>query len=805
MPTAREAALSMPRRNKLKYLLNLAEERFRDEVVRPLLLRIGLKGGDDVCGPQEKGKDAIFAQDNFLGTQDLIVVQTKRGNLTLSRKASDNVVTAITQLRTALSTPVPLVASRSSQLPHKVILCASGRINEAARQHIASNLSDPRIEFMDADRIVHLVDQHLPELWLGLDANLLPYVRDLRAALERADEAELLAQLFPGHSSAASDGHFVTLYLSRVVLRPRKRAGQVTAIPEVIETTSSKLLEERDLHFLVVGEPGSGKSTLLRRLAFELATAALDGARSAEIPVLFRATELAQGEDDLLGKLFAEARRITADGHSAFGTRALEAGRVVVLVDALDEVADTGGRTRVVERLLEFAALYPQCRIILTSREYGFLSALPGLGGFAKYRVDQMSLGQAHQLIRNLEAKGRLDVGRSQEIIRRLDQVHGMTLSPMLVAIFAATSDYARRDVPANITELFKKFTELMIGRWDATKGLAQQHHAPLKDHLLKRLAYEMHRHRTTRIAEHLLDELLGTVLRELGREVDIPSIREELVERSGLLRNEAGSVAFRHLLIQEFFAGRHMEDREARALVTDEWWRRAIVFHCGDQPSRIQWLAEALDDVRAEPPKSRYLAALTIGTSIQACYLASIEQRIEHIANVVACLSETASAVVEELGTRHGSPRYSITPFLWYYLEAREAVGAPWFAQGLRSLEEAAAALPRALERDIAEFWICAGLIEGGAAEDALVRVTRYNPDDSRLALALHLGASIAAGGRVAGQEEKRAAQNICRALEPRIRPLLLQVLTEYRSQLLELREGTIQPILDPPGSQPA
>ena len=58
-------------------------------------------------------------------------------------------------------------------------------------------------------------------------------------------------------------------------------------------------------------------------------------------------------------------------------------------------------------------------------------------------------------------------------------------MNRLLVTVFVATTDYSRKDIPANITELFKKYTEMMLGRWDASKGLAQQYQAPLKDFVL--------------------------------------------------------------------------------------------------------------------------------------------------------------------------------------------------------------------------------------------------------------------------------------------------------------------------------
>jgi len=145
---------SISRFKKERFLLAMSEDGFRDMVVRPLFLRQGLQDGRDVCGVTEKGKDVIFISVDELGTESLYVAQTKKGSITMSRRVSDNLIEAITQLKTAAETPVPLVAKHKKRLPAKVFLCCSGKINENARQHIVDEVKDPRIAFMDADDLI---------------------------------------------------------------------------------------------------------------------------------------------------------------------------------------------------------------------------------------------------------------------------------------------------------------------------------------------------------------------------------------------------------------------------------------------------------------------------------------------------------------------------------------------------------------------------------------------------------------------------------------------------------------------------
>src|SRR5712675_210315 len=92
---------TISRFKKHRFLLDLSEDQFRDGVVRPLFLRQGLTDGRDLCGPFEKGKDALFISTDKLGIEDVYALQTKKGNLNLARKAHANLLEAVTQLKTA--------------------------------------------------------------------------------------------------------------------------------------------------------------------------------------------------------------------------------------------------------------------------------------------------------------------------------------------------------------------------------------------------------------------------------------------------------------------------------------------------------------------------------------------------------------------------------------------------------------------------------------------------------------------------------------------------------------------------------
>ena len=96
------------------------------KVFRPIFKQLGFADGRDTCRPQEQGRDAYCTQDNPPSGVEITAIQTKCDKITKSSKPSDNLDTIVTQLRTAIDTPVMLVASKIKKRPLRGFLIASG-------------------------------------------------------------------------------------------------------------------------------------------------------------------------------------------------------------------------------------------------------------------------------------------------------------------------------------------------------------------------------------------------------------------------------------------------------------------------------------------------------------------------------------------------------------------------------------------------------------------------------------------------------------------------------------------------------
>jgi len=791
---------SISRFKKERFLKVYSEDEFRDRVVRPLFLKKNLRDGRDLCGPMEHGKDCVFINTTPLGDDEIWAVQTKAGNLNLSRKASQSVVEAVTQLKTALTTRVPFPAKGAAKKPNRVYLCVSGKMNERARTHVLEEIDDTRIMILDSDDLIPMIDDVYAELWYGIDADRNPYLKNLMQYLIEQSDTIAVSELDQSDklTPPITEDTYLPLSVYRIIDRVRKVSGQAHREPELQQLPATGIVAKGEPLMLLLGDAGDGKSTTLRRIAYDAAEKAMQFAKGVTIPVFLRAIDIASSDKPLVDLSAESTSTLSGQNNAVFDLADLIEGRILILIDALDEVSGEDGRRRVLQTITKFGKDYPSCKVMLSSRPYQSIMSLKELAGFVDYRISPfvdyrispIDIKKTKSLITRL-ARGRsLPVDATQELMRRLQDIHGINLNPLLITVFVATSDFKRKDIPPNITELFKKYTELLLGRWDQRKGLELQYQAPLKDFLLKQVALAMHKKRVSSIPLSSFTEIVATELGDLGLENDVEQCLEEILSRTGLLRLDNDQVEFRHMLLQEFFAGRAVTSiDELTPFLQDEWWRKAVVFYFGENPNGYTQLNTVMERASKLERAELYHAAVTIGLALQACYLTRLTDKARILEWVMTALAITYEPFVTHL--KADAVRYPHHEFLEYYIVARDAVASDI----VRSIPDDFCG-DGSTEDDVARFWYIAGLIEVGDLESASKAIGEFHPSDKRLLFGLFLGCFLIAKLRISSTAERKMAAAICDIIAPSVAPLMREVQQELNSLLLEMRSGRITAI---------
>ena len=299
--------------------------------------------------------------------------------------------------------------------------------------------------------------------------------------------------------------------------------------------------------WVILGDPGAGKTTLLRHLAAELARAA----PSRWIPVFESLPRLMREPQWLLDRFERQMKRSgePSDGLAAVLDRAGQEGRLLVLLDGLDEVP-RDDRDDAEALLRQVSSRWPSTPILVTSRPIGFRR--PG-GGFQELELLPLDGERRREFLARWfgRATGKPDFVRAAEAAAGLEtdaSLRELASNPLYLTLMAMLIE---QDVsPAtNRTRLYDQVFDLLLdGKHrpdprpiDAKLGVRQ---------VLRHLAFEMTReNRDAEPVEQLEARLYKQELASLREPLEcVPRWRcslrpflDDLAECTGILGEHDG------------------------------------------------------------------------------------------------------------------------------------------------------------------------------------------------------------------------------------------------------------------------
>ena len=183
---------------------------------------------------------------------------------------------------------------------------------------------------------------------------------------------------------------------------------QVLLAQESKTISASELLKQRGTNRCVLlGAPGSGKTTLISYFAVALATGEQGLGLDADyLPIVIRIRDWVRAsEGGLLDyiRAFATEKLSVKDFPGGFFEHWLEAGKALILLDGLDEVANESRRDEVVNQIDCFLQheQYQQNPAIITSRPAGYKQAYFRTEDFPHYDLQPFDVNKINQFVKN--------------------------------------------------------------------------------------------------------------------------------------------------------------------------------------------------------------------------------------------------------------------------------------------------------------------------------------------------------------------------------------------------------------------
>lgn len=512
----------------------------------------------------------------------------------------------------------------------------------------------------------------------------------------------------------------------------------------------------------LLAAPGGGKSTLLKRLAVAYA----DPARREQItddlpqrewlPLFFRCRELRSlARGSFVELLEALSQREPVRQHaSAFRShvdRMLLAGKVLLLVDGLDEISEAGDRAAFVCTIRAALQAYPGVAIVATSREAGFrhiaahlapICTRATLSPFNEADITRLSVAW-HREVMNSSEKVRLEAEQLAKTIVKNDRIRRLAINPLLLTTLLLVRRWVG-SLPTRRAILYGKAVELLLMTWNVEghEPIPQEEALPqlcyVASAMMLKGAQKISRPRLT----GLLKEARSALPTELGYvEGTVDDFIQRVEDRSSLLMMtgldiEDGQLVeffeFRHLTFQEFLTakamveGWHLGRKEDDTLVSvlephlhEEKWAQVIPLAAvlGGKATEIL-IQKIIQIVNSDDKRLPYSVVQVLGSSL---------------ADEAAARPDTIRAALRELVRvyRAGSASFLEALAKSRYGKDFRDEARKMFEERLNSARELMSPLPTIIARQTLESLDADGVIQAVIRVEELMkstdRVLRY------------------------------------------------------------------------------
>lgn len=377
---------------------------------------------------------------------------------------------------------------------------------------------------------------------------------------------------------------------------------------------------KRSRRLYVLGKPGAGKTTFLRNVCIQCCA----GILSEQTPVLLSMKawsetwpDAAASPDllapDLLAFIAEEFLVCGFPDPRPFVAELLSNGRLLLLLDGIDEVtADGGRRTTAVRAIHKFARQYPDCQVVLTSRIAAVTLSFDHFDYFeiADFTPMQQRVFLDKWFQDRPALRARLvNDWESQNAFRLRELAKTPLLLALMCLVFDETLALPRRQI-----ELYQESINALLRKWDSTRGvirggLYQNLSFVRREHLLMHLAFETFAAGQFLISLRDLSSLVNGYVQQLPyserQELDDPeALVRTLESQHGLLVERAfGIYSFSHLTIHEYFAAKVLAGSTKRLAIAirehfyDAHWREVFLM-CAALLPEASALFEAIHQV---------------------------------------------------------------------------------------------------------------------------------------------------------------------------------------------------------------
>ena len=428
-------------------------------------------------GPNEYGKDLVFSKyDADLNDNNWYAVVVKNKNAEM--KDFEDQGEIIRQIQ--LSFKHPYTDSKGVEhYINKVIVVINGTITNNAKEILKTDIPAHQLNnvyLWNYQRLEEEISNNIKDLFLSGETGsqedfiISTYKKTLTDKLIKLDNAQ---ELFSGLSITQINDIFVNVRTANQRYETEKQRYQTNTnatYKEEIDDSISIINSNKNT--IIRGIPTSGKTLLLKRIGIN----ALNNYKDIGV-FWFRFRDIQIDGFNLQEEVYKQFNELSGNNelnHDYFK-------KYLFLFDALDEITDNEKRIAIINQLQKQVSSFNNGYLIISGRNIELFKDISLFDPSNYETVDLLpfDIGQALKLVKKIIPDNKEKNNHFIAAIKKQQLSNSLTRTPMaltLMAIMYKDDAIDLKELPANITELYNKFSDYYLDKWDASKGITSQY-----------------------------------------------------------------------------------------------------------------------------------------------------------------------------------------------------------------------------------------------------------------------------------------------------------------------------------------
>ena len=548
---------------------------------------------------------------------------------------------------------------------NSIWIITSQNITNNAKDTIVKRYLNSKITFLDFVSLAKMILKYIPNHWLHENTEITNYLTDINKKILELDKN--IEIKIPEDKN---------IYVKPIIyeeIKNRKRNREEINI-------YSKIKEES---FITIdGKFGAGKSKLLRKICIHYSTPSIFE-KEKIVPIYISFKDFGKDYNFVIIDLLEKSIKVSI--------KSLKDVQYLILIDSIDELNTD-------EKILNEKMEYIK-KQISELKNVKVITAIRNIESFEKnnihslskvYTIAPFSMTQIINVIKQVcsfleEDKRLLHDLRTSPLLKNMPH------NPM-VAILLANILYTeeRKELPSNLTELYSKYMEIVLGRWTQSINIDNLSIYTIIKNILVNISKFMMENNLQEIPI----ETVNTIISDYCSKRNIDKTREK--QLLDILKYNCEIIfvnkrtklfTFKHKSFMEYLYADVLKNIDIKYLPNkafNPYWMTSVFFYLGSNPDREKEIIELTNYKIEKNSFERFVKVFKMGDFLLASYLTPYETIEKAIDNIII---EIAEFYLDIVGQKIINPLSAFSPmtllaFLRYY--CRQTYAYPYLKSAL-------------------------------------------------------------------------------------------------------------------------